>query len=109
MTGPELQPCGTYAAYQRHTKAGEIADAACLAASAEYIRKYRARRAYPTAQLTEDQVLAAVAASLAEHDLAAVTLTLRSVAVDRPELAKAIYAYMRAGVSMARLLTEPQP
>lgn len=41
---PSLQPCGTYAAYQRHVKAGESPCVGCRQASAEYRRTYRERR-----------------------------------------------------------------
>ncbi len=36
-----LQPCGTYAAYQRHRKHGEEPCADCRAANTEYSVQYR--------------------------------------------------------------------
>lgn len=38
----QLQPCGTNAAYQRHVKAGEPADDACLTAHGEYMAAWKA-------------------------------------------------------------------
>ncbi len=37
-----LQPCGTYAAYQRHIKRGEESCADCRAANSEYVKQHRA-------------------------------------------------------------------
>ena len=47
---PVTEPCGTYAAYRRHERRGELADPACERAYAEYHRRqsleswHRARR-----------------------------------------------------------------
>lgn len=39
-----LQPCGTFAAYERHRRRGEHRDQACVDAATEYERARRARR-----------------------------------------------------------------
>lgn len=41
MSRRELQPCGTYAAYQRHLLASEEPCEACKQAAREYRRAYR--------------------------------------------------------------------
>lgn len=38
----DVQPCGTYGAYQRHRRNGEAACDACTKAGREYIARYRA-------------------------------------------------------------------
>lgn len=40
----QLKPCGTPAAARRHLRKREIADPACLAAQAKYVREWRAER-----------------------------------------------------------------
>lgn len=42
-------PCGTYAAYQRHVKRGEVPDAECREANREYKRQWRANNPARTA------------------------------------------------------------
>jgi hypothetical protein len=41
---PELHPCGTYGAYQRHLRRKQAPCVPCYEAAAEYFRKYRERR-----------------------------------------------------------------
>lgn len=36
-----MQPCGTWAAYMRHVKNGEVRDDACKAANAAHVREWR--------------------------------------------------------------------
>lgn len=39
----DQDPCGTYAGYQRHKKAGDTSCEPCRTAAADYMRHYRAR------------------------------------------------------------------
>lgn len=51
------QPCGTYAAYQRHRKNGETPCAKCRAANAQYMRWLR--ETSPTARAKNTERVAA--------------------------------------------------
>lgn len=88
MTKPakEPAPCGTYAAYVRHVRRGEVRDPACRAASAAYVAGLRAAppsnlpaQQRATRAAATGQVLADYAAGAGVRTIAAALRIDRSV------------------------------
>lgn len=64
----ELQPCGTYAAYQRHWRKGEPIDEACRQAASGYTTRYRAGNPVAAERYKRDQQIRSQALQQLAHE-----------------------------------------